>query len=403
MQAEVKTLRGTYRESRIHAVGLVLACSVFVTLIVGVGIWTPDAQESELEKRRLQTLPTVPTTFLSIPRFVNQVERYSVDQAGFRNQMIQWQRRLKFHLFGILDAERCFLGKDQWLFWNRTDTRYSHQDVISGNWDAKKETTLWISYLKELADWLDSRSVPLVLAFVPNKYSIYPDKLPDWLPYDPEAIPYRQITNALEGYPNVHIVELMDPLIEAKEWSQLYSPSDLHWNGRGAYIGFTTMANAIHDLFPEMRVPTLDEFVLTSEVLDDPTFEKPTDGLSRMTGMPDVFPNTWLGVKPKRPHAAEVDTTHLPQSDANIPVRMPIAFESDSASGPSILYIGDSFRWPVVPFFAESVPRSLFVDARNALFDRQLIESEKPDLVIFSTHGWFMRNDVFEKLSAELK
>ena len=53
---------------------------------------------------------------------------------------------------------------------------------------------------------------------------------------------------------------------------------------------------------------------------------------------------------------------------------------------------GDSFRWPIMHYLAEHFSRSVYFDARFALLDEELIQHEKPDLVIFATHGLFYVN-----------
>ncbi len=393
----INKLADTYCESCVQSVLLVAAFGFLACLTAGLGVITPDAEQSDVENRSLQRLPSLPKGIWEIQGFVQGLDRYAVDQSGFRNQFVEWRNRLRFQLFGIIQADRCIVGKDKWLFLERRSTaQFSNVDVISGEWTGRDQATSpWIPFLKDQSDWLDRRGIRFIVAFIPNKYSIYPEQLPDGLTADSEAVPYLPIIHGVEGHPNLRVVDLRDALVGAKSWSLLYSPSDYHWNGRGAYIGLQEISKAIQDWFPNMATPSEDQFILTVENLDlAQNYQKPGLGLARTTSMPELFPSTWYGVEPKNPQAIEVDPPSSTHSLTSSNVRTPKAYESDSATGPHILYIGDSYRWQLSALFAEQVERVVYVDTRESFFDRSLIESENPEVVLFSAHGYFFTRNV---------
>lgn len=355
----------------------------------------PDAKESARENRRLQTMPAFPVSYLDVKTFTRQFDRYASDQLGFRKQFIQSNRRLRFELFGVLNSKRCFLGKDLWLFLDRTDDSFDHKRVIAGEEGLnERSVSRWIQFLREQADQLDAAGIHFVVAFIPNKYALYPEQLPEGLECDLEGIPYLPIARGLQDHPNLKVIDLLAALLEAKPQTLLYSPADYHWNGRGAYFGYREIIRVLKGSFPEITIRPHADFTQTSEIITNVrNFRKPVVNLARFTGMPHRFSHEWLSVLPKHSNAIEGGLPDIRWPPRKFRVWAPAAFENESATGPRTVYIGDSFRWPITHLLAENVKRVLFVDARHVLFDKEMLDAEKPELVIFSIHSYFLMNN----------
>ncbi len=376
--------------SRGQSIALIAVYGLMVAMTSLAGLLLPDRAKSDRENRGLQRLPQPPRSFLDVGVFVHQLERYASDQVGFRDQLLQWDRRLRLTLSGDKSGDRYYVGKENWLFARRSDTGILHGDEPLTD----QQYAAWIQFLKERADEFASQRMRFAVFFIPAKHEVYPEYLPKGVRVKLDEPVYAPILHALDEYPTLLVHDLRPSLVEAKSWSLLYSPADLHWNGRGAHVGYREIMRELGVVYSGLEEKPEDAFVLTDEfVAGYGSLEKPTAGLARYTGYPEAFPRRWLGVTFKETNAAQGRVSHFAKPSSRLNVVSPHLFECEDANGPRCLFIGDSFRWPLIDMLAEHFERILFVDVRNSFFNRDLLETERPELVIFCAYTNFFNNN----------
>ena len=86
------------------------------------------------------------------------------------------------------------------------------------------------------------------------------------------------------------------------------------------------------------------------------------------------------------------DSPYTRNADNDADIFQATVFETGEEDYPRMLLFGDSFRWSIARYLAEHFSRSVYLDTRFALLDEELIQHERPDLVIFATHGLFYVN-----------
>ncbi|MGI9550432.1 MAG: alginate O-acetyltransferase AlgX-related protein [Aurantibacter sp.] len=192
-----------------------------------------------LEKRKLAEKPD----FSWAKDFVKEFEAYYDDNFGLRNHLVNLGGTYKTKLFrSSKNADLVMFGKDKWLFYNRrvgnsrmfksyTRTNLLSPDTLKllvGNWEARKE-----KYEAEDRKYL--------LAFWPNKHSIYPEQM--------SSIMKMQIRDTLsradqilrqikKNGSQVKLTDVRPKLVAEKGKQQVYHKFDSHWNDYGAFLAY---------------------------------------------------------------------------------------------------------------------------------------------------------------------
>ena len=136
--------------------------------------WTPPRSE----KRAMAAFPGAPNSWRSMRVCVVGLQNRFNDHFGFRKCLVMWNNKLRWSLFKDRNTERVLVGKDGWLF--TMDARMI--DHYSGLLQlTPEELHDWQLLLEKRRDWLASRGNTYVFLVTPDKESIYPEALPNWV------------------------------------------------------------------------------------------------------------------------------------------------------------------------------------------------------------------------------
>jgi alginate O-acetyltransferase complex protein AlgJ len=154
------------------------------------------------------------------------------------------------------------------------------------------------------------------------------------------------------------LVDVRIPLRQEKANMLLYSPTDTHWNFRGAVLGYQAVARAL--------------------VVQDPQWELlPAQSLKWQLGPPYVGDlTTLMGLS-----ALSSDLNWLPDPPRRAALARP--------QRGKLLIVVDSFFHPIVPLFEMQFASTKLLlvtrGTREALLAPGLLEAEKPDVVILES------------------
>lgn len=107
----------------------------------------------------------------------------------------------------------------------------------------------WTKNLKELQQWYEDQNIKFVIAIVPNKHTIYPEFLPNWVFVNQLNLTDRMILSAKNEA--INILDLRPVFKERKKEREelLYYKTDSHWNGPGASLGLVSLINYLNQLY----------------------------------------------------------------------------------------------------------------------------------------------------------
>jgi hypothetical protein len=344
----------------------------------------PPAPIYELELRRPAPRPAVPGTLGELSTFPDAFEAFVDDRLGFRHWLITLNNRALLAL-GVSSSPRALVGKDGWFYLRQTPT----VDVVSYQRGLSRfrPGTLqrWLAVLEQRQRWLAERGIPLVVAIVPNKHTIYPEHLPDWMePVAPTRL--DQLTAALAERPDLDVVDLRPALQRVRRASQqpLYFRTDSHWTPRGAYAAYREIMRHVQRQLPQVPV-------LAPEQIDRrPVAPEPRD-LVRVLGV--GYEALWEGgvelVPNGRKRPRRFQYLHrgrwLPWEKPGTRPLASVTFESNGGGTgrPRALVFRDSFTNALIPFLDASFDRTIYTHHRMNRFNTRLVEQQQPDVVLY--------------------
>ncbi len=115
-------------------------------------------------------------------------EAYFNDHFGFRKRLIRWCQQWKTRLFRNKSVNLVVTGRNGWLF---ASEHQMIEHFIGAAQFTPQQLQSWQRLLEKRRDWLAARGIKYLFVVPPDKQTIYPENLPDWLlnaapPWPPE-------------------------------------------------------------------------------------------------------------------------------------------------------------------------------------------------------------------------
>ena len=169
--------------------------------------------------------------------FPDQFEAWLQDHVALRGTWIgAYSKALR--ALGTSSEEQVILGRDGWLFFRETLNDYTGQERLS---DGDISRLTWLLDTLDIA--LQARGSRLILALVPNKATIYPERMNPAYPRSSLSSNAQRLLEAVQ----TPVVPLFDILADHAN-EGLYFPRDTHWNGLGARYAAHAMLSTLTDV-----------------------------------------------------------------------------------------------------------------------------------------------------------
>jgi alginate O-acetyltransferase complex protein AlgJ len=360
---------------------IVLFCLALAVPLLG---WLMGWQGVRLsENRHLAPTPDFSNTQLKdLPA---RIDSYLIDHVGFRGAMIRalslFQHRfLKQSSSEVIIGESAAPNHAPWYF-------YASEGIIEDRLALNSLTTAqleaWKNMLKARTAWLKRRGIAYLFVIVPEKSSVYPELLPDYIQNQTGPAKLDQLSRYLkETSSEAAFLDLRATLRDAKPKATLYFPYDTHWNGHGFFRGYEAMMSAVRTFFPDLTPGKMGE---DFEIRNGPDSFR-TD-LAGMLGLTASAPTPLFANR--RPNAPKSIPARWPDGfDASINRNDGVYALETPGQHRRLLVFHDSFF--IAPLFSrESQPlaahfgRSYFawLSPTDAAVKR-FVEMEQPDLVV---------------------
>ena len=184
--------------------------ALFVALIVGAfaGAFRPPREDPKsFEKRTAAPFPELPRTLAAFADYSGRFERFVDDRFGWRAPLVRVD-----HFAELRDE------------------------------------------LLRRSEFLARRGIPFLVVIVPEKYSVYPEFLPDWaVPVTAETSLDRIVADFVR-HPQLNFIDLREPLRAAKGPERVYYRTDSHWNYLGAMVGYAELMREAMRLVPGLTM-----------------------------------------------------------------------------------------------------------------------------------------------------
>lgn len=318
------------------------------------------------EKRLPNPIPALPNTYTELKNFPAKADAYLDDHFGFRSTLVATYNFCLTKL-GASPSEKVTTGKNGWLYYTAADmvAQYRGENRFEND-----ELSQWIQSMAARKEWLAEKGIPFIIVVAPNKMTIYPEYLPDWVTKVNEVTRFDQLMSELTMKPVLDLLDLRPVLLAEKNTRPVYYQTDSHWNYHGAFAGYCEILNRVKAYFPIVAGVAPQNVSLTFS---------PGKGrdLAQMLNISDLITEPYNDGYHLLFKSNVLSTTHF--SDARYPMKV----ETRLKGLPRALIFRDSFSIPLEPFFNETFSEVLYVNRDRMRFDEVLIEKTKPNIVIY--------------------
>ena len=348
--------------------------SVFFVLL-----WLPaadtflhlDRAAAPNENRTPARFPEFRQSLQGTREFLAGLESYFSDHFGFRKRLVRWEQHWKWQIFRDSKVTQAIVGREGWLFFSGG---LMIDDVMGNRPFSEAELDQWRELISQRHDWLAQRGIRYLFVIPPDKHTIYPEHLPNWLAT--AARPPRrleQFVNYMKARSDLPILDLRETLLAEKKNARVYLQTDTHWNERGAFAAYRRIVEKL--AYMGMPVVPLDTSAFQPRATD-----LPAGDLARMLGREAFLSEKGEFVLDARPPLAPL----RPRMGENlrkkwIPGTEPQVTENPEKTGRVVVF-RDSFASSLMKFLGCNFNRVVYLWQQN--WDKGLIEREKPDVVI---------------------
>ncbi|QLA15582.1 alginate O-acetyltransferase AlgX-related protein [Desulfolutivibrio sulfoxidireducens] len=374
--------------SRFRNAVVFASIAVFLALVLapGVGEALFPNMAAHISESGQGTLPRLGASPGSWVGFFNALRGgYLEKHFGFRGELIGWYNYVNTYLLkSSHSGNPVVMGRDGWLFLSQDGPdRNLLEDFrsIAPLPEAKMRRVL--DELVARRDWCAARGIVYLAAVAPNKNTVYPEKLPKAFSRPSQDSHLDQLLRYLSAHSRLDVVDLRAVLAEAKKENPIFYVTDSHWNAHGAFAAYREIMRHLERSLPGLRAHERTDYTAVeySGLPGDLAFLL---GLQKFLPEPRVvFLNAAGGAKAR-------GATYPAAPDARY-FQPPMASEIVGPAGenlPRAVFFHDSFFWELLPFFAEHFRFAVYAwvnpqtEMEPRFFDKELIEREKPDVVV---------------------
>ena len=319
------------------------------------------------ENRKLAEKPEFDLS--SIISYSDDYESYYNDNLPFRGIIRTLWTKFNFYILNESTTTQVLVGKNEgskeatWLFYQENHDGNPIKEV-QGVYDFTAEEVFQIEdAIDKNMEELAKRNIEVYYTFIPNKATLYKEKLPDNITIFDQDTRVDRLIKYLEDKNTKNIINLKNYLLEAKKNGQVYHKQDTHWNEFGAFVGYKAISQTIAKdseinynfevQFPEEKLSDLD--------------------LIQMSGIKDILKD----VEPKVIYQEDVEFTGMVLQTEN---EIAITECETAPVDKTIMIVGDSFRKAMIPYFAKNFKKVIFLHRCD--FGPYMLDAYAPDIIV---------------------
>jgi hypothetical protein len=365
----------TRSDSRVRRIGdgclIVLFCVVLVLPTLD-WLFHLDRSPTPNENRTPAPFPAWHDGSGSLQAFVSGLESWFNDHFGFRKKLVRMHNRWKAKLFKQSSSADVLVGRDGWLYYGRGRMidNYTGARLLTAD-----DLRAWQTLLETRRDWLAKRGIGYLFVVAPNKETVYPEHLPEWIVPAGKETKLSQFVAHMLAHSSVEVLDLGPVLIDAKSTALTYHPTDSHWNAFGAFVACQALVRTLGRQLPGGLEPIpIDAFELrfVDQAAGDLAQTSGGELVLRERNTPQLTPRP-----PLKP--LEILRNTSLSAGSGPPDHVPIYTERAGQRHRIVLF-RDSFATAWTPFLGQHFARAVYVQQYH--WDTALIERERPDVVV---------------------
>lgn len=177
---------------------------------------------------------------------LNEFDGWIDDNIGFRSEIVALNAKIQYYVFGRLTHNSTMSIGPNGILNTGSESeirQYQHLDLKS-----EEELLAIADSFQKISDYLEEKGIEYYYMPLYEKYSIYPEHMPEYIIQYGDISRIDQIVSVLEEKTDINLVLLKEKLIEAKKEYRPYCEygDPGHWTDRGSYIGYCELMKLIN-------------------------------------------------------------------------------------------------------------------------------------------------------------
>ncbi|MBO4562298.1 MAG: hypothetical protein J5772_01660, partial [Clostridia bacterium] len=330
---------------------IIFICLIIAACVLPSALMLCGFKNANRENRPLAQLPKLVKEGKLNTSFASQFDDYLEDNFALREHLVSAFNIADIALLHDFNGTNAVIGKGRQIYYGETLNDYLGVDQLT-----EEQISSIANYLKDLSEEFGEQGISFAFMTAPNKATVYPEYMPDYLKPTDAARNIDMLRDAL-AESNVKYIDAKALLLEAKNARTVYYEHDSHWNNYGAMLVYNRIAETfgLESYDPETydtvynRTGDLHYFVC-------PSTDYPEENI--------IYPE-FHAYKSKRPINFDRDKTVETTSDVNDLVM--------------VMY-HDSFGRSLQPIISQSVG-SLYMNSYFP-YKKDYIKDKDPDIVV---------------------
>lgn len=303
--------------------------------------------------------------------FPSEFEKYFSDRLPYKKILVRFNSSVHYYLFKQSISKKVLIGEDDWLFLTSSvNYTYSNSPVLED--DLEKIAC----NLQNIKNMLAEKNINFVLLIAPNKETIYPEFLPDYIDISINPTQTDCVIDYIRKNTDISVVYPKRDLLDAKlKYPDLllYHKLDTHWNNAGAYIACQSLLSNLGKSMPEISSMELQKISFSGSDLTN------IIGMPIKSGTIDYIITSDTDVN-----------TVLDEWDYNNSFK----YHNDSKTG-TIMVFRDSFSTALAQYLSTEYGTSIYPNINT---DINQVDEYNPDIVVFE----FVERQLFNLTSYTL-
>ena len=183
-----------------------------------------------------------PRSWETATTFPERFEAHFDDTFGLRDRLLRLNSLEKYFGLALSPTRMGLVGEDGWIYYAGDESMRIFRGELPFT---EAELLAWQRELEGRAHMHTAGGRRYLFVLVPNKETIYPERLPDACrPIGPTRM--DQFFTWMHEHSDVDVLDLRPRFLEEKRQDSgpmdaLYSPHGTHWTGRGVYVAYATV------------------------------------------------------------------------------------------------------------------------------------------------------------------
>lgn len=328
----------------------------------------PDvvAHDVGQEMRAAAPAPVIAPTLEALNAFPQSAEDWYADRVGLRDVLLRARSHVYVRLLRTSPSPAVLLGKEGWVFPTLMGIVGASHGI---NHLGTGRLERWRRALESRKAFCASLGAEYVVAFAPEKGTVYPDFMPAGYALHPPSA-YEQLRAWLDARSTLRLVDLQ-PVERAERANDrdgdfAYYPLGTHWTDRGMLAAYLAIHARLAERFPDLARREPAEL----EWFDDPNEGDTWASNMRLEGVLRQRARVLRMVESQYDGAVE-----RPNGDD-----FTIRVHGKNASAPKLVFVHDSFGDRMRKLLARDFSDCTF--AWQTSFDPEIVRRERPDVVI---------------------